>query len=165
MSMSLTLIEAVAGRDEAEAVSRELGLIQWDLRHDSSLFRFTRPFALTVIGNTLALWNRKQLGIKLEPDVDEVSLALVTDVWSRTYRSHAVTFASTAEARLTRNGIAIYPDQVATRWPLELLLPAIGDRRPVEALDEALAEIARRQGRGTADIVAMQLEYTRQEVG
>jgi hypothetical protein len=28
-------------------------------------------------------WNREQLGIELSPGVDEVSLALVADAWSR----------------------------------------------------------------------------------
>ena len=91
MPMSLTLIEAIAGRDKAEAVGRDLGLATWDARHDSGAFQFTRPFALTVMGNTLAFWNKEQLGIELAPGVDEVSLALVADAWSRTYRSRAVT--------------------------------------------------------------------------
>ena len=98
MPMSLTLIEAIAGRDKAEAVGRDLGLTRWDARHDSGAFQFTRPFALTAIGNTMAFWNREQLGIELVPGVDEVSLALVADAWSRTYRSRAVTFAGTAGA-------------------------------------------------------------------
>ena len=54
----------------------------WDARHDSDAFKFTRPFALTAIGNTAAFWNHEQLGIELKPGVDEVSLALVTDAWS-----------------------------------------------------------------------------------
>ena len=127
MPMALTLIEAIAGRDKAEAVARDLGLTHWDARHDSEAFQFTRPFALTAIGNTLAFWNREQLGIALAPGVDEVSLALVADAWSRTYRSRAVTFAGTAGAQQTRNGIRIVPDQVAASWPAERLLPAIGD--------------------------------------
>ena len=161
MPMSLTLIEAIAGRDKAEAVGRDLGLTHWDARHDSDAFQFTRPFALTAIGNTLAFWNREQLGIELAPGVDEVSLALVADAWSRTYRSRAVTFARTDGAQQTRNGIRILPDQVATSWPAEHLLPAIGDRQPARALDEALQGIAARYGTRTADFVAMQLEYPR----
>ena len=47
----------------------------------------------------LAFWNREQLGIELRPGVDEVSLALVADAWSRTYRSRAMTFAGTADAQ------------------------------------------------------------------
>ena len=162
MPMTLTLIEAIAGRDKAEAVARDLGLTHWDARHDSDAFKFTRPFALTAIGNTLAFWNREQLGIELAPGVDEVSLALVADAWSRTYRSRAVTFAGTAGAQQTRNGIRILPDQVATSWPAERRLPAIGDRRRQQALDQALHGIAARYGMRTADLVAMQLEYPRE---
>jgi putative intracellular protease/amidase len=162
MPMSLTLIEAIAGRDKALAVGRDLGLMHWDARHDSNAFKFTRPFALTAIRNRLAFWNQEQLGIELSPGVDEVSLALVADAWSRTYRSHAVTFARTADAQQTRSGIHIFPDQVATSWPAEQLLPAIGDRPPAKALDETLQEITARYGVRTADFVAMHLEYRRQ---
>jgi putative intracellular protease/amidase len=161
MPMSLTLIEAIAGRDKAEAVGRDLGLGHWDARHDSGAFQFTRPFALTAIGNTLAFWNREQLGLELSPGVDEVSLALVADAWSRTYRSRAVTFAGTADARLTRNGLRILPQQVTENWPAERLLPAIGDLPPAKALDQALLGIAVRYGTATTDFVAMQLEYPR----
>jgi putative intracellular protease/amidase len=161
MPMSLTLIEAIAGRDKAEAVGRDLGLAQWDARHDSAAFQFTRPFALTAIGNTLAFWNREQLGIELAPGVDEVSLALVADAWSRTYRSRAVTFAGTADAQQTRNGLRILPDQVAASWPTERLLPAIAALQPAKALDQALHGIEARYGMPTADFVAMQLEYPR----
>ncbi|XSC48008.1 DJ-1/PfpI family protein [Bradyrhizobium sp. RDT10] len=161
MPMSLTLIEAIAGRDKAKAVGRDIGLPDWDARHESDEFKFTRPFALTAIGNTAAFWTHEQLGIELKEGVDEVSLALVTDAWSRTYRSQAVTFAGTADAQQTRNGIRIYPDQVATNWPAERLLPPVGDRKPAEALDNALQGIAARYGTGTTDFVAMQLEYPR----
>lgn len=161
MPMSLTLVEAIAGRDKAEAVGRDLGLTRWDARHDSGAFQFTRPFALTAMGNTLAFWNREQLGIELVPGVDEVSLALVADAWSRTYRSRTVAFAGTAGALPTRNGLRIWPQQVATNWPAERLLPAIGALPPAKSLDQALLEIEARYGMRTADLVAMQLEYPR----
>jgi putative intracellular protease/amidase len=161
MPMSLTLIEAIAGRDRAEAVGRDLGLTHWDARHDSAAFQFTRPFALTAMGNALAFWNREQLGIELAPGVDEVSLALVADAWSRTHRSRAVTFANTAGAQQSRNGLRIFPQQVAASWPAERLLPAIGGLPPAKALDQALLGIEARYGVRTADFVAMQLEYAR----
>ena len=162
MPMSLTLIEAIAGRAKAEDVAKQLGLTHWDARHASDAFKLTRPFALTSMGNTLAFWNREQLGIELSPDIDEVSLALVADAWSRTYRSRAVTFASTPDARQTRNGIRVLPDQVATSWPTDRLLRAVGGRPPANALDEALRGIDTRYGARTAHLVAMQLEYPRQ---
>jgi putative intracellular protease/amidase len=161
MPMSLTLIEAIAGRDKAAAIGREIGIADWDARHDSNAFRFTRPFAVTAMRNVMAFWNREQLGIELSPGVDEVSLALVADAWSRTYRSRAVTFAGTAGALTTRNGIRILPDEVAANWPAERLLPAFGTSPPAEALDQTLAAIEARYGVPTADFVAMQLEYPR----
>jgi hypothetical protein len=83
MPMALTLIEAIAGRDKAQAMSRDLGLMSWDARHVSAAFSFTRPFALTAIGNTLTFWSHELLGIEVTPGLDEVSLALVADAWSR----------------------------------------------------------------------------------
>jgi len=163
MPMSLTLIEAIAGRDKARAVGRDIGLADWDARHGSDEFKFTRPFAMTAIGNTAAFWAHERLGIELKEGVDEVSLALVTDAWSRTYRSQAVTFASTAGAQQSRNGIRILPDEVAASWPAERLLPSVGNRKPAEALDNALSEITARYGTRTTDFVAMQLEYPRHQ--
>lgn len=162
MPMSLTLIEAIAGREKAEAVGRNLGLAQSDTRHNSRAFQFTRPFALTAIRNTMAFWSREQLGIELVPGVDEVSLALVADAWTRTYRSRAVTFAATSKPQQSRNGLRIYPDQIAANWPASQQLSAI-DGRPAEALDQTLRSIEKRYGVRTADFVAMQLEYPRNE--
>ena len=161
MPMSLTLIEAIAGRDKARAVGRDIGLADWDARHGSDEFKFTRPFAMTAIGNTAAFWAHERLGIELKEGVDEVSLALVTDAWSRTYRSQAVTFARAAGTLQSRNGIRILPDEVATNWPVARLLPEIDNARPAEALDSALGGIAARYGTRTTDFVAMQLEYPR----
>ena len=161
VTMSLTLIETIVGRDKADAVGRDLGLTTWDARHNSGAFRFTRPFALTAIRNTIAFWNREQFGIELKPGVDEVSLALVADAWSRTYRSRAITFAPAAVGLHTRNGIRIVPDQVATSWPAEHLLAPIADQPPAAALDQALHDIETRYGMQTANFVAMQLEYPR----
>jgi len=161
MPMSLTLIEAIAGRDKARAVGRDIGLADWDARHESDAFKFTRPFALTAIRNTAAFWAHERLGIELKEGVDEVSLALVADAWSRTYRSQAVTFASTAGTQQSRNGIRILPDEVATSWPSERRLPEIDDAKPAQALDDTLRAITTRYDARTTDFVAMQLEYPR----
>lgn len=161
MPMMLTLIEAIAGRARAEAVARDLGLAGWDARHDSGAFRVTRPFALTVIANRFAFWNRERLGLLLEPGVDEVSLALVADAWSRTYRSQALAFAAAAGPVTSRGGLRILPDEIARDWPAARRLPALAGRPPARALDAALAGIEARYGRRTGDVVAMQLEYPR----
>ncbi len=159
MPMALTLIEAIAGREKAEEVARGLGLTHWDARHASGAFQFTRPFALTAIENSAAFWDHETLGLELSPGVDEVSLALAADAWSRTYRSRAVTFASSGSVE-TKNGIRVLPDEAATSWPAERRISAIHEP-PAKALDYTLQEIAARFGARTADFVAMQLEYPR----
>ena len=161
MPMMLTLIEAIAGRDRAEAVARDLGMAKWDARHDSSAFRLTRPFVTTVLGNVLAFWRREERGIALSPGVDEVSLALVADAWTRTYRSRAITYAGSSEPVVTQNGVRILPDRVAAEVPGQLSSSVIEGRPPAEALDQTLVSIADRYGERTAGVVAMQLEYPR----
>jgi putative intracellular protease/amidase len=163
MPMSLTLIEAIAGRDKAEAVARDLGLETWDARHDSDAFRFNRPFAITAMRNLGSFWNWEKLGIELTPGIDEVSLALVADAWSRTYRSRAVTFARSLEAQKTVSGLRILPDEAASGWASERLVSESHLRQPAKALDETLHAIASRYGKRTAAFVAMQLEYPADE--
>lgn len=162
MPMMLTLIEAIAGRTRAEAVARDLGLETWDARHASGAFRLTRRFATTVLSNRMAFWNREELGIRLQPGMDEVSLALVADAWSRTYRSSAATYAASPDAVETMNGVRVVPDRAGTDWPDARSVSTFPDRRPADALDRVLDAIAARYGDRTAHVVAMQLEYPRQ---
>lgn len=161
MPMTLTLIEAIAGRARAEAVARSLGLDGWDARHASDAFRLTRRFATTVLANRMAFWNREALGIRLEPGMDEVSLALVADAWSRTYRSGTFTFSASASAIVTASGVRVLPDRAAADTPPGRSVLTLPARRPAKALDGTLHAIAERYGERTADIVAMQLEYPR----
>ncbi len=158
---TLMLIEAIAGADKARAVARDLGVASWDARHASAGFTFNRPFALTAMGNTLAFWNRERLGIALAPGIDELSLVLVADAWSRTYRSRAITFAPTAAPVTSRGGMRILPDTAAARWPATRTVPDAVALPPVPALDRTLAAIDTRYGPSTANLVAMQLEYPR----
>jgi putative intracellular protease/amidase len=158
MPMMLTLIEAIAGRDKAVEVARGLGVDTWDARHASSAFRFNRSFARTVIGNSATFWNREQLAIALEEGMDEVSLALVADAWSRTYRSKALTFA---EGPITsRNGARIVPDRTGS-WRGDERVADFSDAKPAQVLDATLQAIEQRYGRRTTDVVAMELEYPR----
>lgn len=159
MPMTLTLIQAIAGRAKAEDVAHQLGLTSWDARHDSSAFRFTRPFATTVLENRLALWNHEKMGIELRPGMDEVALGLVADAWSRTYRSGAVTFAGAAQPVTTSQGVRIVPDRVAASWTLDDRVESFAERTPAHALRHALQAIAVRYGQRTGDVVRMQLEY------
>jgi putative intracellular protease/amidase len=162
MGMSLVLIEAIAGRERAAAVAEGLGIQRWGIRHRSAVYKFTRPFALTAMRNKLAFWNRDEFGIELTPGADEVTLALVADAWSRTFRSRAVPIAATMNAVESRNGMHIFPERLTADWPSNQLLEPVGDRPAVDALDDALNQITVRYGIDTSRFVAMHLEYTRQ---
>ena len=163
MPMMLTLIEAIAGRTKAEAVARDLGVETWNMRHASAAFKFTRPFATTVLANRMAFWNRDTWGIELQSGMDEVSLALVADAWTRTYRSDAVTFAASTSAVVTANGVHVLPDRAGDDWPKDRRVSTFPDKPLVQALDQTLEAITARYGERTTNVVAMQLEYPRQE--
>ena len=160
MPMMLTLIEAIAGRAKAEAVARDLGIARWDARHASGAFALTRPFAATVLANRLAFWNHEELGIALAPGMDEVSLALAADAWSRTYRSNVTAYASSSMVE-TRHGIHVIPDRQVTDWPKGRQVSIFPDTNPAEALDRTLDAITARYGASTTDVVVIQLEYPR----
>jgi len=159
MPVALMLIEAIAGRAKAEEVAQDLGIQHWGAEHASDAFRLTRDFATTVLGNVMAFWQRDTWQIEVEEGVDEVSLALVTDAWSRTYRSGVQTFNPSETMIETANGIRILPDINGTP---DGKLESWGNLAPADVLDETLAKIGQVYGERTATIVAMQLEYPRQ---
>ena len=65
--------------------------------------------------------------------------------------------------RLARRcGDRIVPDQVGADWSEGRRVSTFPDRKPADALDLALDAIIARYGNGTADVVAMQIEYPRQ---
>ncbi|MCV0397302.1 MAG: DJ-1/PfpI family protein [Rhizobiaceae bacterium] len=161
MPMMLTLIEAIAGRDKAQAVAQDLGVDSWNARHASAAFTLTRPFATTVLANRASFWNRDTWGIELQPGMDEVSLAMIADAWSRTYRSQAVTFAESSSVITTANGVRVLPDSVGDDWSEDRRVSIFPVRRPADALDQTLHDITDRYGEPTTNVVAMQLEYPR----
>ncbi|AHG64944.1 DJ-1/PfpI family protein [Advenella mimigardefordensis] len=155
----LTLIEAIAGREKAQQAGQDLGVMQWSAAHDSQSFRFTRPFALTVIQNTMAFWHREKLLMPLHTGIDEVALAMVADAWTRTYRSRVATSAPNKEPIISRNGMHIIADAVSTSSDNRSEVPAVDMAHPATALTDTLGAISKRYGEPTARVVAMQLEY------
>ncbi len=162
MPMMLTLIEAIGGRAKAEEVAGELGLDDWNAQHASDSFRLTRDFATTVIGNRAAFWKHEDLDLRLEPGMDEVSLALVADAWSRTYRASVTSSASSASPVITANGVRILPDAKPTAPMRGRQLSTYVYNPPAAALDLSLEALRARYGDKTAGVVAMQLEYPTQ---
>lgn len=108
----------------------------------------------------MAFWLRDTWQIEVEEGVDEVSLALVSDAWSRTYRS-GVQISSSDEVVETANGVRILPDVIGTFS--ESSLEDWEEKKPADSLNATLARIAEIYGQRTATIVAMQLEYPRDQ--
>lgn len=156
--LALTLVEAIAGADKAGDVADAIGITQWDARHDSAAFGLSRDFVATVMGNSLAFWQRETVGIALQPGFDAVSLALAADAWSRTYRSRAFTTASAPQAVADFTGIRVIPDHIDDAAPGGLAID-LHEAVPAVALDDTLRAIGTRYGEATAEIVAKQMEY------
>ena len=161
--LALTLVEAIAGPDKADAVAATIGIPQWDARHDSAAFGLSRDFVTTIMGNSLAFWQRETVGIAMQPGFDAVSLALAADAWSRTYKSAAFTTASAPQAVADFTGIRVIPDHVDSAAPGGLAIE-LHDAAPGPALDDTLRAIGQRYGEATAHVVAMQLEYPRSPI-
>src|SRR4051812_23182248 len=152
--VSIAIVEAIAGRDRAEALARELGVTDWSAQHDSDAFHLGGGDVWTVVGNTLAFWGHQTFGIPVADGVDEISLALTANAYSITNRSQAATI-SPASRVTTRRGLRLVPDQARDE---ALQLPPPTSTEPVRALDGALQDLAGRYGAGTANYVALVLE-------
>lgn len=157
--MMLTLIDAIADNQTAERVARDLGVSEWGAEHDSGVFHFNRPFALTVIKNSLAIWRKENFVLPLQADMDEVTLALVADAWSRTYLSGVTTVSANNANVTTRHGLQIIPDQTVDAGNGKTGVTIDPSTPAAMALRQTLEAISARYGKPTASVVAMQLEY------
>ncbi|MBO9539055.1 DJ-1/PfpI family protein [bacterium] len=157
---SLALVEAIAGRERATKLAKELGEVDWTPAHRSDDFRLSAGHLFTAASNTLAFWAHEEVGLQVGPGTDEIALALVADAYSRTYRSKALAIAQMQGAIRTRRGLSLLPDKVSdASKPSVRMLPSFDAMPAVSALDWALAGIEASYGRATAAFVALQIEY------
>lgn len=163
MPTALALVEAIAGRERADDVARQVGAEGWSTEHDSDIFRPRLGTNLSAyISGYTNHWfhSSDSLGVAVAPGVDEITLAYTADAWSRSKRSKVYTVAAGAEPLRTRSGLAIVPDRVQGAADVPELLPPIADATlPNKALDLALAGLAQRYGHNTAKLVALEFEY------
>lgn len=158
--VSLALIEAIAGPDRARDVAARLHVTDWSDAHDSAPFHLDSGKTAAALANKLFRSN-DELGIRVAAEVDEVSLALIADAYSRTYRSVAFTVAASTSPITTKQGLTLLPDRAAAAAKRLRMLPE-WDRLPAaDALDRALASIEAEYGERTAALVALQIEYPR----
>jgi transcriptional regulator GlxA family with amidase domain len=157
--ISIALVEAIAGRARAEALAKRLGATDWSPRHNSEQFRLTPRAFLTALANKAMFWRHEELGIAVAPGVDEIRVALIADAYHRTRRSPTFTVSASGEPVRTRRGLTIYPDTPANERAADRMLSLLEHVPPVQALDQALSDIAVGYGTRTAAFVALTMEY------
>lgn len=155
--VSLALVEAIAGRAQAESVARSLGIADWSTVHQSDIFHLDAKQIVTAVRNWLSFWSHETVGIPVTPGVDEIALALVADAYSRTYLSSVVSVSPLQEPLRTKRGLLLLPDRVANTARAADRMLALAETS--FSLDHALEDIAQSYGRDTAAFVALQLEY------
>lgn len=152
LPVSLALVEAIGGHDVAARVAGELGVVRWDVAHDSGRFRLTRSFARTVLSNAPTIWRHKRVGIEVANGVDEISLALVADAWSRTFAASA--YAVGASPVVSVNGLRIVTESAGGVFTPVVLAPGAA----MGSFDAALQAITNTFDTDTANLVRTQLE-------
>lgn len=161
--VSLALIEAISGTERAEEVAETMGVDSWDTAHNSSDFKLGGSDIFAGIRSWISFWGHEDIGVPVSDDIDEISLALLADAYSRTYRSKAYSFApsSSDNAIQSRRGLVILPDNISDEASDidRMLEPINSDTPSAMVLDQTLEDIEQYYGRRTADLVALQLEY------
>jgi transcriptional regulator GlxA family with amidase domain len=158
--VSIALVEAIAGRARAQAVAKTLGATDWSARHNSEQFRATASTYVTGLGNKAMFWKHEELGVYITPDVDEIRVALIADVYHRTRRSTTLVVSDSTEPVRTRRGLTIHADRRAGAGEApDRMLSLLKHVPPVQALDQALSDIAVGYGTRTAALVALSMEY------
>lgn len=158
--ISLALVEAIAGRERARSVGAQFGVRDWTTTHDSDAFHphwgNLAPLAAINVTNG---WfhSTERLAMPLRQGMDDVSLALTADAYSRTGRSRVYGVSPDATVR-SRSGLTWLPQAAQaenTRHAVEAVSASQG--RPL--FDAVLASIDRRYGHATASGVAIDFEY------
>lgn len=154
--MSLALVEAIGGRDAAQATARRLGVGRWSTGHRTADYRIGGGDYVRAVGALAAVWTHETVEAPVADGVDEIALALRADTWSRSFRSKVVTTRAGREPVRSRRGLVILPDQEPK--PGRTVVPAYAGP-PAPQLDAALADLQRRYGPATARLARLGLEY------
>lgn len=154
--MSLALVEAIGGREAAEATARRLGVRAWGVAHRTADFHLSDDEIAGALGSMAALWSHETVEAPIADDVDEVALALRADVWQRSYRTRVVTTRPGRAPVRSRHGLTLLPD-AEPRAGRYVIPGGAGPAAP--QLDQALAAMGRRYGPFAVRLARVGLEY------
>lgn len=152
---SLALVEAIAGRPTARATADRVGVRDWGPAHRTADFQPTVADYRHGLWTLAAFWNHETVQTPIANGTDEVTLALRTDAWSRTYRTKVVTTRPGLAAVRSHRGLAILPD--AEPRAGRYVLPT--HPTPAAEIDGSLAAIGKRYSPATARLAMLGLEY------
>jgi putative intracellular protease/amidase len=151
----LALIEAIGGRDKAQALATEFGVASWTPVHNSSLYGLNFSRGLSFVLNKLAFWRNEQWQVDVENGMDDITLAFTADAWSRT--GHIKVAAAAPGPVKLRSGLTLLPDSAAANDTGRL--PFTAGLTPMRQLDRTLCEIGDRFGKARREWVRIELEY------
>ncbi len=158
--ISVALVEAIAGRDQAALLAQRIGIQSWSAEHQSEPFKLRAKHIFAAAVNWLSFWSHEDIGIPINNGVDEISLALVADIYSRTLRSKAFSLSPSDDPVTTKRGLAILPDRVqSAEKAVDRTVELQKDLPPTLSLDRTLQEIKQLYGSGSAALITLQLEY------
>jgi putative intracellular protease/amidase len=151
----LALVESIGGRDKAQALAAELGMTSWNPAHDSSPFHLNAKRRVNFLLNKAAFWRDEQWNIDVQDGMDDITLALTADAWTRT--GHVEVAATSPSNRVTlRSGVVLMTQPAVEGTPR---VPLAGTLKPVQQLDRTLCEIGERYGEAQREWAMLELEY------
>mgnify|MGYP003888661677 CR=1 FL=1 len=156
--ISLAIVEAILGTKKAQSLAQSYGLVEWGNSHESEVFKLSGDHILTAAKNLILFWNYEDIGIPIAPNIDEVKLALISDSFSRTYKSNV--FAITDEKVITKHGLTILPQAGKNKKEeMNRVIQISPSLNVIETLDDSLKQIQTFYGLPTAKFVSLQIEY------
>ena len=155
MPTLLALVEAIGGRDKAQALAAELGVGSWSPAHDSTPFRRHGPPRRQLFVEQGRVLGPPALERPVQDGSDDIALALAADAWSRTGRIQVDATSAAGPVRL-RSGLTLITQPAAPGAPR---LPLSAALKPMQQLDRTLCEIGERYGAARLDWVMLEMEY------
>lgn len=159
LPVSIALVQAIAGPEEANALALELGVIDWSSKHSSDAFQQAND-------DPLMSWRVKQkppsrLYIPLSEGMDEIALALRVEAYTHSGAAQVISVSDGVNPISTRNNLLIVPDkQVVVIGAQSTPLNSGSTELPsAKTLDAALEEIANEYGPSAAAQAARVMEY------
>lgn len=154
--VSLALVEAMGGRDVAEATARRIGVSDWSDVHRTADYRLTRADVAAALASMAAVWTHETLETPIADGTDEIALALRADAWVRSFRTTVVTTHAGRAPVRSRHGLLIVPDSAPKSGRTVIATytgPSAGQ------LDATLADMRRRYGPQAARLATLGMEY------